>query len=505
MWTCLAALLAALLLAPLLVLIAAPTAQAQAATVITVDNLDANTSQVGGWGVSSGADPFGANSFFCNSGCSFTWTPSLPQAQTYEVFVWYTGHPNRTTQVPYIVEHAGGSATVLVNQQQQAGQWVPIGSWAFDAGPTDVTITTANGQASADAIQLRVADTAAPSTPTNLGSLSVTATSAELTWSPSTDDIAVQQYRVFRNGSFIGSTSHPTTTFGDTGLSPQTAYAYRVSAVDSSGNESARSATLNVTTPVQAGVGPSTDIVINELVAANDSFFDAFGATPDWIELRNSGTTTADLTGWSIADSGSSWTFPSVTIAPGARILVFASGRDVTTPQLHTNFGLSSGGEIVTLVDAAGSLIDSYTYPALGDDVAYGLGSDGDDLGVLVSPTPLTSNTALAPSQVTVATQSQSFQGTLTVTLQSAIRAGETVRYTIDGSDVGANSPTYNGPFTINNSAVVRAAVVDSNGVAGPESTEAYVAIDPSLASFSSDLPVVLVHADGDILSLIHI
>ena len=54
-----------------------------------------------------------------------------------------------------------------------------------------------------------------------------------------------------RNGTAIATT--PVPSFTDSGLSPATAYTYKVSAYDAAGNESARSTGLKVTTAAPAG------------------------------------------------------------------------------------------------------------------------------------------------------------------------------------------------------------------------------------------------------------
>ncbi len=98
-----------------------------------------------------------------------------------------------------------------------------------------------------------------PTVPTNvkLVSGSVTATSASLTWTASTDDTAVSSYNVY-NGSVsaankVGSS---TTTRADlAGLSPSTSYHLIVTAVDSSKNESAGSSpSVDFTTPSQGSI-----------------------------------------------------------------------------------------------------------------------------------------------------------------------------------------------------------------------------------------------------------
>ena len=89
-------------------------------------------------------------------------------------------------------------------------------------------------------------DEEAPSVPVALATNGVTAGSVTLKWSPATDNVAVTGYRVFRNGSSIGTTSKLTFTNG--GLTPLTGYDYAVEAYDASGNHS-EPATLTVFTP----------------------------------------------------------------------------------------------------------------------------------------------------------------------------------------------------------------------------------------------------------------
>ncbi|WP_168119583.1 fibronectin type III domain-containing protein [Paenibacillus sp. HB172176] len=92
-------------------------------------------------------------------------------------------------------------------------------------------------------------DTTAPSAPTNLASPAKTNTSITLTWSPSTDNVGVAGYDVYMNGFVVGSTvGASTTSYSAAGLSPNTAYSFYVKAKDTTGNASAASSTLNVTT-----------------------------------------------------------------------------------------------------------------------------------------------------------------------------------------------------------------------------------------------------------------
>ncbi len=82
--------------------------------------------------------------------------------------------------------------------------------------------------------------------PTNLAGVSNSSTTVNLTWTASTDNVAVAGYRVYRGGTLVGS---PTTnSYTDTGLTTATSYSYTVAAADTAGNLSAQTAAVNVTT-----------------------------------------------------------------------------------------------------------------------------------------------------------------------------------------------------------------------------------------------------------------
>jgi hypothetical protein len=89
-------------------------------------------------------------------------------------------------------------------------------------------------------------DTTPPSVPANLTATAVTSSSINLSWSASTDNVGVQGYRIFRNGTQIASTN--LTTYGDTGLTASTQYSYTVEAYDAAGNDSAPSSSSSATT-----------------------------------------------------------------------------------------------------------------------------------------------------------------------------------------------------------------------------------------------------------------
>lgn len=96
-------------------------------------------------------------------------------------------------------------------------------------------------------------DTQAPSTPTNLNYSNVTATSATLAWTASTDNFAVASYDVYMNNQFKQNTT--TNSANITGLTPETAYSFYVKAKDAAGNISGNSNTIDLTTTKSSGNG----------------------------------------------------------------------------------------------------------------------------------------------------------------------------------------------------------------------------------------------------------
>jgi N-acetylmuramoyl-L-alanine amidase len=94
---------------------------------------------------------------------------------------------------------------------------------------------------------IAVIDTVAPSAPTNLTATAVAFNRINLAWAPSTDNVGVSNYLVYRDSVFIGTSS--TTSYADTACNTATTYSYQVSAIDASRNESAKSIAAQATTP----------------------------------------------------------------------------------------------------------------------------------------------------------------------------------------------------------------------------------------------------------------
>jgi Carbohydrate binding domain/Cellulase (glycosyl hydrolase family 5) len=131
---------------------------------IILDNANAGVQDSAGgrtftgtWCVSSATNKYGLNSLYSCGAASDTYrfTPNIIKAGNYQVFVWWSSHPNRAPNVPIKVVSTTAPVTKVFNQKTAGGSWVLHGTYNFAAGMAGyVEVTDANGQASADAVRV---------------------------------------------------------------------------------------------------------------------------------------------------------------------------------------------------------------------------------------------------------------------------------------------------------------------------------------------------------------
>jgi hypothetical protein len=89
-------------------------------------------------------------------------------------------------------------------------------------------------------------DSLFPSDPTGLTVAAISSSQINLSWIASTDNVGITGYKIYRNGSQIGTSV--LTNYFDTSLSASTSYTYTVTAYDAAGNTSAQSSPALATT-----------------------------------------------------------------------------------------------------------------------------------------------------------------------------------------------------------------------------------------------------------------
>lgn len=259
--------------------------------------------------------------------------------------------------------------------------------------------------------------------------------------------------------------------------------------------------------------------LITEFMAANTTTLtDEDGAYSDWIEIHNPAGEPVNLDGWYLTDSAASktkWQLPPVTVAAGQYVVIFASGKNRrdSNRNLHTNFALSAGGEYLGLIKPDGATVTSEfnpVFPPQTNDISYGTGARAGGMppavGYFRTPTPGAANSDfLLLEKVTLSRPPGPFSGSFTLTLMGA-QPGQHIRYVLtEPSAAGASVPEptatdtlYSGPFSIATTTIVRAAVFSGDDmVRGLSSAGHYLKLNPLVASFSSQLPMLIIDTHG--------
>jgi hypothetical protein len=195
-----------------------------------------------------------ANSNVTASGFTVTWNAATDNVGVtgYEV---YNGNTLLTTT----------SLTSYTATGLASGELTALRVRAVDAA--------GNQSAFSSTWNVRTTDNVPTSVPTNVNVQLSGATSLRVTWSPSTDNVAVRGYNVFSNKVFIGSVVG--TRFTITGLEQLKTYQITVMAFDAAKNRSAQSPGSSVSTPEL--IPPPTPGAINSSFVSKDKALLSWG------------------------------------------------------------------------------------------------------------------------------------------------------------------------------------------------------------------------------------
>ena len=228
-------------------------------------------------------------------------------------------------------------------------------------------------------------------------------------------------------------------------------------------------ATLLLTLPSAAAATPkpapppAISVLITEFMASNSATLsDEDGDSSDWLELHNPTGSTVDLTGWYLTDDvgvKTKWTFPAVSLPADGYLVVFASGKDKTTSELHTNFSLKASGEYLALVEPDGTTIAwqySPEFPEQNTDVSYGLDATLQEV-YFATPTPGAPNGGSLIADTVFSVDRGLYDAPFDVTI-TTLPPGANIMYTLDGSvPTTTHGIPYTGPVTISTTTVLRA------------------------------------------------
>lgn len=200
-----------------------------------------------------------------------------------------------------------------------------------------------------------------------------------------------------------------------------------------------------------------TALRINEICAANkNSFQDASGASPDWIEIINTSDQTLSLAGIGLSDGKKNpfkFSFSeNAVIAPNGYVLVLCDDTNgQTETEYHAPFKISAAGETITLTHPTFGQLDSVTTPSLSEDITYGRYQNGFGDWKQLTPTPGSSNDdavlQIAPPSFSV--PGGFYDDAFSLTLHNT--DGNAMYYTTDGSDprISPTAKRYDKPISI--------------------------------------------------------
>ncbi|MBR6969065.1 MAG: CotH kinase family protein [Ruminococcus sp.] len=278
-----------------------------------------------------------------------------------------------------------------------------------------------------------------------------------------------------------------------------------------------------------ANADTNGQVTFNEVCTKNSTYQTSSGNFSDWIELYNSSSTEADISGWGLTDKEAEpyrYVFPNGTKVPAnGRLLVVCDSDAAKTNPSIAPFGLSASGETLVLTDSAGQTAQSITFGALSENTSYGQYPEGSGQYYTLRCTPNQSNTAPEGSNAVhqpVFSHDSGFYGSefsLTLTADE----GCDIYYTTDGSDPVAGSKKYTAPLTIKDmtntsnrlsartdivpngseaprgnvdkAAVIRAVAVDSNGRASEYVTKTFL-IGKTNSGYYKNMKVVSLVTD---------
>ena len=166
----------------------------------------------------------------------------------------------------------GGAATSYSDTSVQ-----PLTTYSYTVEAVDAA-TNPSGQSSPPAVATTPPapgpDVTPPSMPGNVTATAISYQRIDLSWTASTDNVAVDHYTIRRGGLFLADVAVGTTTHSDTTVLPSTTYSYTVEAVDTSNNPSGQSTPpASATTPAAPSsftFTPDVDAYVNEASASTN-------------------------------------------------------------------------------------------------------------------------------------------------------------------------------------------------------------------------------------------
>jgi len=245
------------------------------------------------------------------------------------------------------------------------------------------------------------------------------------------------------------------------------------------------------------------NIKINEVLASNVlSFPDEAGEYDDWIEIYNSAVHDIDIAGYYLSDDPGDmykwrvpYGFPEKTTVPAGGFIILWADAQPSQGPLHTNFKVSSAGEVIFIVHSNGTtVIDHIGIGEQYADISFGCYPDGTgNYGYIFTPSPGASNTAGYPGIVQAPEfnpESGFYVDNCDIEI-SSISPTDKIYYSLDGSDLTGASMLYSTPLLVSRDTILKAQVLQSDRTSFPSSGTYFI-------NSGHTIPVISVITDPD-------
>lgn len=186
--------------------------------------------------------------------------PSIPENLTYHDITaasvrltWSASTDEGGLVVGYIIFRGNDSLTSVNGLEYTAAGLTDGTIYSFTIASYD---TAGNQSGKSTSVNFRTLDITKPSAPTLLIAHDTTSSSVRLTWSGSTDNVAVTGYIIYRGTDSIGNIAHPNTEYTVSGLTASTSYSFHVNAYDAANNRSDTSNHVIIKTLAPADIIP---------------------------------------------------------------------------------------------------------------------------------------------------------------------------------------------------------------------------------------------------------
>ena len=217
-------------------------------------------------------------------------------------------------------------------------------------------------------------------------------------------------------------------------------------------------------------------LAINRVAVSNQTY-ELHGA--DWVEIKNISTAPVDLSAYYLSDDEDNykrWRFPEIVLGARSRMIVCCDEELTDSSLVIADFSLNSENEQLYLSSEQGQLIDYVSLKNIPYDCSYGR-VDGKEGWFYLYGSGPSERSEKSFSRVSEMPESMYADGVFNNVndVQVELKAKGKIYYTIDSSLPTEKSKLYSGPFSVNQTTVIRAICVEDGAMPSRPLTLSYI------------------------------